>query len=408
VLLSIFTPTHHPTYLHETFCSVTRQSYEDWEWVLVPNGKNAKIPDHIADHPKVRIIGGAEKFHNIGAIKKHACSACRGEAFIELDHDDLLMPGDTLSTIAEKIDKGAGFVYSDAAVFRPNKNETAFAPHTWSSEYGWQSYPVDFYGRTFRAARCFELSARMLSEIYYAPDHVRVWSRKAYDKTGGHDPRMSVGDDHDLMIRTYLEKFPFMHTGGCHYMYRLHQTNTVHSRNKKIQQQVSSNRRKYTFRLMKEEVRRRKLRTVNMERLWKEGWRFERDLKNGVGPTDTVGLIICHNVLQWCPNDRVAEFMTRCYNALVPGGYMSIQVPSTDARAGWMDTAYKSHFNASSFHAYCRKGIAEWNRDIRCRFQYIQGFNEWPSHFHKTHDLQYAIVHLAALKGQRHPGPVFI
>ncbi len=398
MLLSIFTPTHRPTYLEETYRSIQRQSYTNWEWVLVPNGNQAHIPDHIRQDPKVRIVdGGIRK--KIGALKRHACNACNGSAFIELDHDDLLMPGESLRMIADEIQAGAGFVYSDTALFQPN-----FAAKHYSESYGWEHYSVDLYGRKLEASRCFDITAKSLSEIYYAPDHVRVWGRKAYEETGGHDQNLLVGDDHDLMIRTYLKGFKFAHTGHCNYLYRLHDSNTVKLKNDEIQQQVAINRRKYTGRLIAEEARRGDYRIVDMAELWQDGWRFERDLKNGFGNSDSVGVIICRDLLQWCERGRIAEFMNQAYNALRPGGYIEIRIPSTDGRAAWQDPAYLSQMNAGSFHTYCRKVLAEANPEIRCRFQFLQAFDEFPSNFHEQQDMKYAVIQLTALKGQRQPG----
>jgi glycosyltransferase involved in cell wall biosynthesis len=399
VLLSIFTPTHHPTYLRDTYNSILRQDYGNWEWVLVPNGPKAHIPEDIRQDGRVRVVQGAEDFYNIGAIKRHACDACRGMAFIELDHDDLLVPGHSLQRIADALYEGAGFVFSDTACFKPD-----LKPHTWDDGHGWEHYDVDIYGRRLTASRCFDVSARSLAEIYYAPDHVRVWGKKAYYDAGGHNPQLSVGDDHELMIKTYLKGHHFQHTGACNYLYRMHQSNTVNARQKEIQTQVRENCMKYAGMLMREEVRRRNLPVVDMDEMWKDGWKFQRDLKSGFGNSDSVGLIVCRDLLQWCPQDLVAEFMNQAYDALVPGGYLEIRVPSTEGRAAWLDPAYKSQFNVGSFHVYCRREWAKQNRDIRCRFQHIQANNEFPSPFHERGDFKYAVIHLAALKGQRQPG----
>ena len=97
--LSIFTPTHLPAHLPEAYASLLRQNHTDWEWVLVPNGGKAVIPDNIRNDPRVKVVDGGSHLYNIGALKRLACDNCSGDAFIELDHDDLLFPGNSLSAI---------------------------------------------------------------------------------------------------------------------------------------------------------------------------------------------------------------------------------------------------------------------------------------------------------------------
>ena len=147
--LSIFTPTHLPTYLPEVYSSLLRQRYTDWEWVLVPNGEKASIPDDIRRDDRVRVVDGGQHLYNIGAIKRLACDHCSGDAFIELDHDDLLFPGNSLSAIEAAFRRGAGFVFSDPAVFsyKSKNNKNTYDKFVYSSAHGWENYTVNVYGR---------------------------------------------------------------------------------------------------------------------------------------------------------------------------------------------------------------------------------------------------------------------
>ena len=108
MLLSLFTPTHKPKFLLEAYHSIKLQDYRDWEWLITLNGEAKEIPDEIKKDKRVKLIDGARDLHNIGALKRFTCERASGEVFVELDHDDLLMPGKTLSTIAECAKKGAG------------------------------------------------------------------------------------------------------------------------------------------------------------------------------------------------------------------------------------------------------------------------------------------------------------
>jgi len=242
MLLSLFTPTHNPAYLREAHNSLKLQNLQEWEWIILPNGSNVTIPEDIQRDSRLRVVSGGENLHNVGALKRKACDAASGDAFIEFDHDDMLVPGESLDAIREKFMQGAGFVYSDTAVFRFKQEmgldgqlKDVHSPYTYSQQHGWESYPIVANGMDLLATRCFDVSPRSLAEIYYSPDHVRSWSRKAYYEAGGHNPELSVCDDHELMIKTYLTGAPFVHTGGCHYLYRMFEHNTVILRNKQIQ-----------------------------------------------------------------------------------------------------------------------------------------------------------------------------
>lgn len=37
------------------------------------------------------------------------------------------------------------------------------------------------------------------------PNHVRVWRKDVYQKVGGHNKRLPVADDYELIVKTFLE-----------------------------------------------------------------------------------------------------------------------------------------------------------------------------------------------------------
>jgi glycosyltransferase involved in cell wall biosynthesis len=112
---SIFTPTNNPEHLIETYASLLRQTVQNWEWVIVPNGDALKIGLHTllscTEDDRVRIVDYPQGLsHNIGALKNFACSLTRGKVLVELDHDDWLLP-DCLSQLGSQFDRKADFVY---------------------------------------------------------------------------------------------------------------------------------------------------------------------------------------------------------------------------------------------------------------------------------------------------------
>jgi SAM-dependent methyltransferase len=232
---------------------------------------------------------------------------------------------------------------------------------------------------------------------------VRVWSREAYEKVGGHNPDMSVADDHDLVCRTYLAGFDFKHIGGCGYLYRYHPDNTVKKRGDKIAELQNANRRMYTAPLAKEWSRRNKLEVVELHKLLKDGkWLPGTKLPF---EDDSVGQVVAWDCLQFCPPDTQVAVFNEMFRVLAPAGVLNLSVPGPRGRYAIQDPRHLTHFNENSFLYYTVREFAEANSAIDCRFQLIQAYTGFPSETYKKHDMQVLFVDLCALKGQRQPGP---
>ena len=380
-MISAFTPTHGSPYLLDAYRSLQRQRHQDWEWVVLPTRPDLQFPAALSRDPRVRILPAVNETA-IGAAKRLACEACRGDVLLELDHDDMLMPGETLGKVAEAA-KTAGFIFSDTAVAR------ALRPFRYSDQYGWESYPVKLYGRTFQATRAFAVTPRSLSEVYLAPDHLRAWRRDAYFLAGGHDPRLSVGDDHELLCRTYLAGVKFQHTGGCHYLYRLHRQNTIFERSREIAAQSEANKSRYFGKLVREWCRRCGHRTV----VWDGG-----DLPNRVA----AGHLIARK-LQHLDPQQLTPFMNWLYDSLLPGGYAEIEVPDAESAAADVDPLAKTRFNRATFLQYCYSA-ARLDPRHRGRFQLALQQPYWPSELYRQYNVRYLRVWLAKLADTRFPG----
>ena len=390
--LSLFTPTNNPQHLAETYDSLKLQGYRNFEWTLVPNGglqPNA-IPEHIRRDPRV-VIHPYEHKH-IGALKRYACDRSTGDAFIELDHDDSLVPG-ALARIAAAFATGAGFVYSDVACF----TDKTLRPHVYAADYGWENYPLRLYNRVFYATRTFPVSARSLCAVHYAPDHVRSWSRAAYYKAGGHDPSLLVADDHDLLCRTYLTGAEFKHTGGCEYLYRFHADNTVKKYNDDIQRLQKENQDKYLWRLIDEELRR-------------TGARFETLPPGYAGhgplpwPDDSVGCLKAWNTLQLVPTRRLPHVLNEIYRVLRPGGWLCLRAPSTDGRGAFLPR-HRSLWNEEVVRCLCYGDDAKLQLpSYRGRFQQVRCWTKYPSDEEKKRVLTSVYADLCCIKNQRLPG----
>ena len=89
-MISIFTPSHDPKWLDESFWSIATQTLDEgFEWVVLLNNGAEWAPPIQADE-WVRVIKSEELGKGVGYYKREAVSYCRGEILVELDHDDLL------------------------------------------------------------------------------------------------------------------------------------------------------------------------------------------------------------------------------------------------------------------------------------------------------------------------------
>jgi hypothetical protein len=401
MLLSVFTPTNNVQYLDECYRSLEVQTYADWEWILAPNGDAiGNLPAHFASNPRIKIHeydGPA----NIGAMKKFCCDRAAGDVYVELDHDDVLVPG-IFENVVAQVQTGAGFVYSDAAVFLHESGQ----PVGYNENWGWETYPFRVYGQEFLASRAFDITARSLCEVYYAPDHIRCWTAEAYKKTGGHNTELEVGDDHDLICRTYVAGYKFAHTNTCGYLYRNHPGNTVKSHNAKIQQQQYSNRDKYLYPLIDEWTNRQKLGYIDLT------WHYEHLAFDDDGvPTllwddSSVGSIRAYDFLQRLPATQMTNFIRECYRVLAPGGWLCIAVPSTDGQGAFMPHC-RSYWNQSTFLCWTRRDHADLIENEDARFQQVRCFTQFGSN-RELANVPYVYADLCALKGQRQPGRVWI
>jgi len=218
-MISVFTPSHDSKYLDDAYKSLKAQTDQAWEWIVLLNGDADWGRPEYDD--RVRVSKAADHENGcVGALKSHAVSLCEGSILVELDHDDILKP-----TALEKIraafeDKEVAFVYSDFAQINGDgtPNHTMF-----DTSYGWEYY-TEPDGPNL-VCRSMDHSPHNVSYIWYAPNHVRAFTREAYDNAGGYDASKKVLDDQDLIARIYLQG-KFHHIKECLYYQRVHDNNT--------------------------------------------------------------------------------------------------------------------------------------------------------------------------------------
>lgn len=372
--LSIITPTHTLKYTSELYSSILDQTHSDWEWVLYLNGglTKADVPFDILSDTRVKIYidSPCELSKNVGYLKNRAFYLGEGDALLEVDHDDLLTP-DCLAEVAAAFIESpeVGFVYSDNA-----KLTDTFVPY--SSYYGWTHRPFEWKGKRYISMDSFAADSGALSLIYYAPDHIRAWRKSVYLMLGGHAP-LSVLDDQELMIRTYLQS-TFKHIKKTLYLYRIHGENTWLERNQLIQDGTHQLFLKWQQPLAEREADLRGLRKIDIGGglYGKPGYETV-DVRNGMITADLtqrwpfaddeIGVINASHVIEHLPNKHFT--MCEMHRVLAHGGWSFIEVPSTDGRGAFQDPTHVSYWNENSFFYYTRKEQAQFIYNDSIKFQ---------------------------------------
>jgi len=243
-IISVFTPTYKTNErIFRTYESLKNQTYQHWEWVIVddsPDGdyRTYEYLKSIADSDyRLKLYRiSPNSGGNVGEVKHRAAMLCNGEWLVELDHDDYLMPTaleDILS--ASKKHPDSGFIYSDCCELyddgemRPyghigddwyanpeNRFNWGYAGHTWETHYDKQ-YLVHHYQ---------EINPKTIRFNIGMPNHLRAWRRDVYFKIRGHNRNISVADDFELIVKTFLET-KFTHIKKMLYLQYNNRNSTV-------------------------------------------------------------------------------------------------------------------------------------------------------------------------------------
>ena len=416
---SIITPEHSKEnipFLLELYQSITQQTYKNWEWVVYVNGSCgvSDIPDVIRNDVKVRVIQGTNTTINIGEIKNLAFNHGSGDVLVEVDHDDVLT-SDCLEELAIAYrDETVGFVYSDNAVLHMTSEFVPYDPC-----YGWTHQTFEWNGRKLIHMHSFEPSSHNVGLIWYGPDHVRSWRKDVYRKIGGHNPELSICDDQELFMRTYLET-KMVRIPKVLYIYRVTGDNTWIARNQAIQLKTVELFHQYGQKLAERDADVQGLLKVDIggglnpypgyfSVDMRDNADLKADLNDGIPlPDNSVGVLNASHIIEHL-HDKT-KTMREIHRVLAPGGWAFIEVPSTDGRGAFQDPTHVSYWNENSFLYYTDRYYANFidNKDIR--FQQYRKQTWFPNEWLKTINVSVVTAWLVAIKGnmRRLPGELRI
>jgi O-antigen biosynthesis protein len=416
-LLSVFTPSHNPAFLADCFNSLEAQTFGDWEWVVLLNQGAHWVPPR--EDPRIRVVV-APGFGGVGTAKYRACSEARGEVLVELDHDDLLA-SNALMAIHEAFTErpAVSLVYSHCAQILEDGSRD---DSTFDTANGWEYREASVDGRDVQYAIAFQPTPHNVSYIWFAPNHVRAFSRDAYEQAGGYDPARNVLDDHDLMCRLY-EVGDFHLVDDCLYLQRMHPANTQREKatNAFIQTETVTLYDQYIERNALAWASRHRLLAldlgaaharpagyVGVDRRDGDDVDIVAELPAPLPLADgSVGVIRAVDFLEHIA-DKVALF-NELYRLLAPGGLLLSQTPSTDGRGAFQDPTHVGFYNENSFWYFTEARYQSYVPEIEARFQVSRLVTHFPSEWHAAHNISYVTANLIALKepAPRNGGPIF-
>lgn len=411
--LCVITPVHATgsMFLREAYDSLVAQTRSDWRWYILENN-GGTVPDDIRNDGRV-VVMRTDNPKTIGALKRELSMAPSPTSWIvELDCDDVLHP-DALEKIAVAFESGADFVFSDSAAFEATAEGVLAVPkgYPYGAAYGWSHYAVTFRGATLAAMSAPPVTPQNLRLIEWCPNHVRAWTRSAYDAVGGHDVRLPGADDHDLVVRMFLNGARFVHVAACLYFYRVHETNTVKLMNPLIRGATWQTYNKHLYLLAERFAREQNKRLIDLGGAVDapNGYTVLDNRKSATNETvlcnlehrwpleaNSVGVLRAHDVLEHLRDP--AFVMSEAYRVLAPGGYFLINVPSSSGKGAFCDPSHVSFWNDLSFRYYTNKHFAaKYCPRFVGAFQNLRVIEWFPSQWHKTNNVPYVQAHLIKL-----------
>lgn len=411
--VSVFTPSHNPRFLDDCYRSLAAQSFADWEWVVLLNGKASSWSPPSPDE-RVRVEKAGNRIRGVGAAKAAACELLTGDIFVELDHDDQLTPNALIEIVDALTSRPtATMAYSDFAQINEDGSPSQ---DIWDPEAGWGYTRENINGTTYFRCHAMHATPHNLGYIWYAPNHVRAFPRWAYEQVGGYNADLQVLSDQDLMIRLYLAG-PFLHLQSCLYLERVRPviTSADRSINDAIQEGTVEFYRDHIEDLALTSAIRAGLPCLSLTTpsTISNATVDPRFTELTIDPTDprisfpddSVGVITAIDVLQRMP-DRAA-FLNECYRATRHGSLLLTDTPSTDGRAAFQDPSHIAFYNENSFIYLTQAVMQPTIPTLTARLQVSHIVSYFPSQVHEDLDMPYVKANLLTIKdGPRQGGPL--
>lgn len=239
--------------INRVFRSLMSQTYTNWEWIIYDENVRGsedseylrmKVKRFKKEHPYIHYFQPEDHDGRIGYAKRLSFGLAVGTILCEMDHDDELTPN-CIEWIVRASEKhpDAGFYYTDCIQMHEFTKDTHDYGDFYAFGYG-SDYRVLYRGKYHYVTQTPPITFKTVGHIVGVPNHLRAWRSDVYHSIGGHNIYLSVGDDYDLIVRTFCATrfahipevgyIQYINQGHNNFTYRrnaLIQFNVLHSSN---------------------------------------------------------------------------------------------------------------------------------------------------------------------------------
>lgn len=199
-------------YFTECYDSILKQTYQDYEIILVDDcsvdDSYQKIIELTKDNPQVKVFRNEEN-KGVGFTKKRCVEFASGEICGFVDPDDTLAEN-ALQIIIENYSQNDIAVYSQFYVCDPLLKPLNLYPHS----------------------RAIKNGDKKFFNVFFEATHFFTFKREAYHKTSGINDDLTSAVDQDLYLKLYeIGDFKFVKVPL--YYYRVHEKGVSQESSKK-------------------------------------------------------------------------------------------------------------------------------------------------------------------------------
>ncbi|MBA3924297.1 MAG: glycosyltransferase family 2 protein [Nostocaceae cyanobacterium] len=214
--VSVIIPAYNAmTYLSATLESVIRQTFSDFEVLIINDGSTDQIEQWVAELSEERVHLISQANQGVSAARNTGIAHAQGEYIAFIDADDLWEP--------TKLEK---------QVQSLEKNPTVGLVYTWTAFIDESAKPTGVFIISHAEGNVWEqIVVRDMISTGSSP----MVRRDCFAKVGVFDPQISGGEDRELWSRI-AACYPFAVIKEFLTLYRRHPNNTTKNCQKMVQQ----------------------------------------------------------------------------------------------------------------------------------------------------------------------------
>jgi glycosyltransferase involved in cell wall biosynthesis len=205
-LASIVMPTRRgEKYIGATLESIGRQSYDQWELIVVEDGSTGptrRIVESFAQqYPNNRVdYSRHDRSYGAAASRNAAFARIAGEYVALLDSDDRWLPDHLAVSVAALRESGKDIVYSSVVMI---EDGTELILGTWGPQRDdLRDFPISMLGRSFVTPSASVMRREVIADV------------------GAWTLGLTYCEDYDFWLRCVHAQKTFHYVGGVHCLYR--------------------------------------------------------------------------------------------------------------------------------------------------------------------------------------------